>query len=168
MYFCDLSASLTPAARVSELECDTSDQNIYIVPLISRPGMLEKMINLTLSSQFSCRPPFIHWGPARPQHRPGLMRCRDWSHISLESWWGRASEDHHKYSLISLFRLPACQPALLWNVRSSDFTARQAGWQCRVKYKNTPSSSWQTTTPQSLCFSHRERLHILSPKPSAV
>ena len=51
MYVSDITPAVwtISSGEVSELGlCHTSGQNIYIVPLISRPGMLEKMINLVM------------------------------------------------------------------------------------------------------------------------
>ena len=96
--------------------------------------MLEKMINLAML--FPVLVPgtiyIARWGRTRDQAR---TQTRPDEVSRLESYLtelGSTGEQHHKYSLISLFssaRLPDCQgqcfTALLWNVRLWDFTASQ-------------------------------------------
>ena len=75
-----------PSAWVSEpgRACDTSGQNIYIVPLISRAGMLEKQKMINMSRLSSRARDHLYREVGTDWTQPaGLMRCRDWSHISL-------------------------------------------------------------------------------------
>ena len=75
-----------PSAWVSEpgRACDTSSQNIYIVPLISRAGMLEKQKMINMSRLSSRARDHLYREVGTDWTQPaGLMRCRDWSHISL-------------------------------------------------------------------------------------
>ena len=136
--------------------CHTSGQNIYIVPLISRPGMLEKMINLVML--FPVLVPgtiyIARWGrttgQARTQTRPDEVSRLE-SYLTGTVLWWRAGEQHHKYSLISLFsgaRLPDCQTARanvslpssgMWDSGTSQITSYARPGQTRVKYKNSPA-----------------------------
>ena len=99
MYVSDITPAVwtISSGEVSELAlCHTSGQNIYIVPLISRPGMLEKMINLVMFSVLV--PATIYTlgaSQATTQARPyEVSRLESYLMVSWVSWVSSITNIH--------------------------------------------------------------------------